>query len=370
MQPPTDPPCGSRIAGVERIAVLRPNAIGDFVFALPALFALRAAYPEAAISFLGRRWHREFLAGRPGPIDEAIEMPPVPGVGAAPDAACDAVRIDAFVDGMRERRFDLALQWYGGGGFANAFVARLGARCTAGLCAADAPPLDRSIVYEPWHNERLRLLEAAALVGAPAVDLAPRLAVTERDRALLRQHWRVPERPIAVLQPGASDLRRRWPPERFAAVGDALAEAGAVVAVNGGADEAALVRQVAQAMRAPAVDLCDLPLPALVALLERAHVLVSNDTGPLHLAHALGTPSVGIFWMLNLLSGQPLFAGEQRFAFSTRIDCPVCGVRNVRTRCEHDACYVDEVTVDEVRALALERFRSGRCASGRAPAPT
>lgn len=111
-------------------------------------------------------------------------------------------------------------------------------------------------------------------------------------------------------------------------------------------------------------------LPALVALLERAHVLVSNDTGPLHLAHAIGTPSVGIFWMLNLLSGQPLFAGEQRFAFSTRIDCPVCGVRNVRTRCGHDASYVDEVTVDEVRALALERFRNGRCASGRAPGPT
>lgn len=367
---PSADPSRARLEGVERIAVLRPNAIGDFVFALPALAALRAAYPHAHIVYLGRRWHREFLEGRPGPIDETIELPPIPGVGAPPGVTDDAACIDAFVDAMRARRFDLALQWYGGGGYANPFVQRLGARCTSGLRADDAAPLDRWLAYEQWRNERLRLLEAASIVGAPPVDLAAHLAVTARDREQLRRHWQPPDVPIAVLQPGATDPRRRWPAERFAAVGDALAATGAVVAVNGSADERALVEQVIRAMRAPATDLCDLPLVALVALLERADVLVSNDTGPLHLADAVGTPSVGIFWLPNLLAAQPLVAGEQRFAFSMQADCPVCGVRNVRTRCPHDASYVDDVAVDEVRELALERFTRARPASGRAPAPT
>ncbi len=90
----------------------------------------------------------------------------------------------------------------------------------------------------------------------------------------------------------------------------------------------------------------------------------------LHLADAVGTPSVGIFWLPNLLAAQPLVVGEQRFAFSMQTDCPVCGVHNLRTRCAHDTSYVDQVSVDEVRALALERFNCARPASGRAPAPT
>lgn len=369
MPPPADP-SRERLEGVERIAVLRPNAIGDFVFALPALVALRAAYPRAHIVYLGRRWHGEFLEDRPSPVDEILAMPPIPGVGVPADSPSDAARIEDFVDDMRARRFDLVLQWYGGGGHANAFVQRLGARCTAGMRAEGAAPLDRWLAYEQWRNERLRLLEAAALVGAMPIDLAARLSVTPQDREQLQRHWQPPDAPIAVLQPGATDPRRRWPAGRFAAIGDALADAGATVAVNGSADERALVAQVTGAMRAPVMNLCDLPLGALVALLERAHVLVSNDTGPLHLADAVGTPSVGIFWLPNLLAAQPLVVGEQRFAFSMQTDCPVCGVHNLRTRCAHDTSYVDQVSVDEVRALALERFNCARPASGRAPAPT
>ncbi|MCD6680200.1 MAG: glycosyltransferase family 9 protein [Burkholderiaceae bacterium] len=369
MPPPADP-SHKRVERVERIAVLRPSAIGDFVFALPALAALRAAYPQAHIVYLGRRWHREFLEDRPGPVDETLEVPPIPGVGAPLDLVGNATLIDAFVETLRERRFDLALQWYGGGGYANPFLQRLGARCTAGLRAEGAAPLDRWLAYEQWRNERLRLLEAALLVGAAPTELASRLTVTARDREQLRRHWQPPGAPIAVLQPGATDPRRRWPAERFAAIGDALADAGASVAVNGSADERALVAQVTDAMRAPATNLCDLPLGALVALLECARVLVSNDTGPLHLADALGTPSVGIYWLPNLLAAQPLVADAHRFAFSMQTDCPVCGLPNVRVRCAHETSYVDRVSVDEVRALALERFNCARPASGRAPAPT
>src|SRR5438045_7033921 len=65
---------------IHKIAVLRSNAIGDFTFALPALEALRAAYPAAEIVLLGQEWHARFLEGRPGPVDRAVVVPPYRGV--------------------------------------------------------------------------------------------------------------------------------------------------------------------------------------------------------------------------------------------------------------------------------------------------
>src|SRR5829696_3075150 len=73
-------PQGSLIPAVRRIAVLRANSIGDFVLALPALAALRAAYPAARITYLGEPWHPQLLDGRPGQWDEAEVVPPYPGV--------------------------------------------------------------------------------------------------------------------------------------------------------------------------------------------------------------------------------------------------------------------------------------------------
>lgn len=355
---------------VQRIAVLRPNAIGDYMFTLPALAALRAAYPSAHIVLLGKRWHVDFVGARPGPVDEVIAVPAARGIGAPPDAAQDDAGVDAFVAAMRERRFDLAMQLYGGGRHSNPFMRRLGARVTVGLRAADAEPLDHWIAYDTWRNERLRLLEVVGLAGAPPVDLAPRIAVTAEDRSALQAGVDLPDAPLAVLQPGASDSRRHWPAERFAAVGDALAGLGAQVAINGSADEQGLAAQVASAMRAPSLDLSGrLSVSALAALLARSHVVVSNDTGPLHLAQAVGTPTVGIFWMLNLLTAAPLVAGPHRQVFSTRTRCSVCGLENVHRRCEHQVCFVDDVGVDQVAPLAVAAFRDETARRAAAAAP-
>ncbi|MDT4997347.1 MAG: hypothetical protein QOD45_1415, partial [Pseudonocardiales bacterium] len=68
------------VRDVRRIAVLRANSIGDFVLALPALAALRSAYPSAQITYLGDTWHPVLLAGRPGPWDQVTVVPPYAGV--------------------------------------------------------------------------------------------------------------------------------------------------------------------------------------------------------------------------------------------------------------------------------------------------
>src|ERR671933_1105312 len=157
------------VDGVTKIAVLRANGIGDFTFALPALEALRAAYPQAEIVYLGKRWHHALLSGRPGPLDRIVVVPPSPGVNEEPDRATSSEDLARFFADMAREGFDLALQLHGGGGNSNPFVQRLQARLTAGSRAPDAPPLDRWIPYRYWQAGMARLLEVAGLVGAPPV---------------------------------------------------------------------------------------------------------------------------------------------------------------------------------------------------------
>ncbi len=349
MRPTRDP-----VNDVRKIVVLRPSAVGDFVFALPALHALKQAYPAAELVLAGKAWHRVFLQGRRGPVDRVVEVPPVQGVGAS---ETEVAKVERFVDAMRAERFDLALQMFGGGRHSNPFLLRFGAHLTAGACAPGVPLLDRWVPYREPSPRRLALLEIAGLVGAEfrlPPGAQPELALTDADRheaagivsALAGKR-------LIVLQPGSTDPRRCWPARSFAALGDRLARDDACIAVNGSPDEAALVHEVVTRMRAPAVPLSGrLSLGGLCGLLARAALLVSNDTGPLHLGLALGVPSVGIFWLTNLIDGMPLRPSTLYAALSVRIRCPVCDEDNLRTRCPHDVSFVADVGIDEVEALA------------------
>jgi ADP-heptose:LPS heptosyltransferase len=350
-----------RLADIERIAVLRPNALGDFIFALPALHALRAAYPHARITYIGRQWHADFLRGRPVPVDEVRVIPPCPGVGAPLETSADEQAIAGFLAAMRKARFDLAMQLFGGGRYSNPFVRQFGARHTAGLRAEDAPPLDRNIRFGPLQNRRLQLLEAVALVGADSWRMERELTVTAQDRRAAQTATGHLTQPLALLQPGASDSRRCWPAERFARLADLLAGAGLQVAINGTEAERPVVRAVLEQARTPILDLSGrLSLQALCGLLERTSLLVSNDTGPLHLGLAVGTPCVGIYWLTNLFESGPLRQDKHRAALSLRTQCPVCGQENLTARCEHDSSFVDGVSVEEVADLAFDLLREDR----------
>ncbi|OWW21400.1 glycosyltransferase family 9 protein [Noviherbaspirillum denitrificans] len=347
------------LPGVRRIAFLRPSAVGDFVFALPSLHALRVAYPDARITYIGRQWHADFLANRPGPVDEVEVLPPIPGIGLPPDARVDPLPVRHFIERMRDARYDIALQAYGGGLYSNPFLMEFAARLTAGMRAPEAAALDRWVSYGPLQNRRLQLLEVASLTGATTVRFGRELHVTAEDRREAAHVLdTIGKRPLVVLQPGASDPRRRWPAERYAALADILAREGAMVAINGSAEEAGIVAAVLERMRQPALNLAgQLSLSGLCGLLERASLVISNDTGPLHLALAIGTPAVGIYWLTNLLESAPLRQDHHRAAMSLRVHCQVCGAENLKTRCPHDESFVDGATVEEVSELALSLYR-------------
>ncbi len=349
---------GDVVPQVAKIAALRANGLGDLVFALPALAALRAAYPEAEIVLLGRAWHAEFVEGHVPSVDRTVVVPLAQGIWSPPGRPDDQEELDRFFATMREEGFDLALQLHGGGRHSNPFVRRLGARVTAGLATPDAERLDRWVPYVYYQSEVFRLLEVTATVGAPPVELEPRLTLLPRDG---READGVIDgvAPLAALHPGATAGRRRWPAEQFAAVGDALVEAGARVVVTGAGEEADLVGEVVDRMEAEAIGLPGaLSTGGLAALLSRCGVVVSNDTGPLHVAAAVGAATVGIFWCGNMINAGPISRTRHRPAISWRLDCPVCGTNCITGSCHHDASFVADVGVEEVTAPAVELLTS------------
>jgi ADP-heptose:LPS heptosyltransferase len=160
-----------------------------------------------------------------------------------------------------------------------------------------------------------------------------------------------------VLHPGATDERRRWPAACFSALAVELGRHGCRVAVTGDASERALVADVVAGAELDALDLAGkLSLRALVGLLAGAEVVVSNDTGPLHVADAVGARTVGIYWGGNLINGgTPLRARHTPLA-SWRQACPTCGADNTHRRCPHDPSFVADVAFSDVLAAAVEHL--------------
>jgi ADP-heptose:LPS heptosyltransferase len=346
----------NRPKNVTKIAVLRPNSIGDYIFTLPALEALRASFPGAEIVLLGRQWHADFLDGRPGPVDRVVVLPFRRYLFADPlSDPADAHVQAAFFRAMAAESFDIAFQLYGGGRFSNPFAKRLGARLTVGLKADDAEPLDLWVPYVYYHSEILRYLEVAGLIGAVPRSIEPRLALTEQDRREARAALPDDSRPVVVLHPGTTDTRRRWPAAHFAYVGDRLARAGATVVVTGDDGEKALGKEVAAAMREPVADLCGkISLRGLAGLLARSRLVVANDTGPLHLARALGTRTVGLYWIGNVINAGPITAARHRVHVAWRINCPICGADCIANNCAHTDSFIADIPPVEVAASALE----------------
>jgi hypothetical protein len=136
------------------------------------------------------------------------------------------------------------------------------------------------------------------------------------------------------------------------------------VVVTGSAGERSVVADVVDRMRHPAVPLVGtVSLGGLAAVYARCAVLVSNDTGPRHLAAAVGTATVGIYWCGNLLNYGPLTRSRQRVHVAWTVHCPVCGVDSTEPelpaphrgrRCDHDESFVASVDSGAVLSDALD----------------
>lgn len=275
------------------ILVFRALMLGDWLCATPTLRALRAAAPQARLVLCGLPWTRE-LAGRLAMVDEFL---PFPGHPALPERIPEPGAFEHFLATTRDRRFDLALQLHGSGSIVNPLVASLGARYTAGFAVPGTEVgLDLAVPWPAQGTETERCLALTDALGAPRAGLHIDFPLTAADRQDTRR-WLAAAGVTgryAILHPGSQLPSRRWAPERFAAVADALASRGIATVLTGTAGEAPLAAALRAACRHPPVDLVGrtASLWTLGALVESAALVVANDTGLSHIAAALRTPSV------------------------------------------------------------------------------
>ncbi len=344
------------LSNIKKIAVLRANRLGDFIFSLPALQALKKTYPEAELVLLGTPWHHEFLKNRPSPVDRVIVIPPIEGIYSLENnSTLNSQSLDDFFSQMRQENFDIAIQLHGGGRYSNPFINSLGAKTTLGSKTPDAEGLDIEVPYIYWQSEILRYLEVVSLIDAKTDQISPNVFVT--DQYIEESLSLVPKsnKPIVIIHPGASDERRQWPIDKFAFVGNELGKKGYDIFITGTKDEQHITSKVTKFMSEAATSLAgQLSLGGLIGLISRSSLVISNDSGPLHLAVAIGKPTVGIYWCGNFITGAPTTTAIHRSAISWRLECPDCGINFQAPRCKHNSSWVDEASSQEVLEHSLE----------------
>jgi ADP-heptose:LPS heptosyltransferase len=281
-------------AAQRRVLAVRLDNLGDVVMVTPALRALRAALPEGARLDLLASPAGAALAPLLGPVDEvhAVSALWQDADGRLP---LDPARELALVDRLRGYDAVVVFTSFAQSPWPVAYAAYLaGVPVRVGVSKEfGGGVLSHRLVAPPdeqHQSDRALALLAAVGVAPQGRHLSLQVPDDARDRAeKVRREAGLPD-PYAVLAPGASCPSRRWPPERFAEVARQL---GLPVAVVGTAREAALV----DAVTGPGVvGLAGrLDVPALAALLEGAQVALTNNSGGMHLADAVGTPVVALF---------------------------------------------------------------------------
>ncbi|HJV24687.1 MAG TPA: glycosyltransferase family 9 protein [Aromatoleum sp.] len=290
------------------IVIFRALQLGDMLCAVPALRALRGACPQARITLVGLPWAQAFASRYPRYMDDFVSFPGFPGL---PERVPDIAAFPSFLAEMQSRRFDLAIQMHGDGRLSNAIVALFDAEFQAGFGAASATASASLLPFPQEGHEIRRLLALAEFLGAPPLGDELEFPLTAEDERELVGSGLVEgltSSGYICLHPGARAPEKCWPPERFAAVGDALHElTGLPLVLTGSCAETGLTAAVRRALHSPSIDAAS-PISAggLAALLSRARLLVTNDTGVAHIAAGLRLPSVIVFRASELARWAPL----------------------------------------------------------------
>lgn len=297
--------------------MVRLGAMGDILHALPAVTALRRAHPAWHIDWVvDPRWQTLLKAGVEGTKEQGTEktsssetrngaMPVVGRLHFAPSrewkraplSAQTRAQIAALRRELREAHYDAVLDLQGA--IRSAVIARMSG-CPRRI--GEAKPREwpaHWLFTERIPTSRAHVIEqdvelASAVAGDP-LELAEPLLPIHPDSESWCDTWLVEHgsagRPLAFLAPGAGWGAKRWPPERYATVAAGLIQRGLAVVVNAPPAEQALAAPVVAAGAIPFTA----TLPQLISLTRRIAICIAGDTGPLHLACALGRPVVGIY---------------------------------------------------------------------------
>ena len=319
-----------------KILLIRLSSLGDIVLTTPAIRAVRAHFPDAYIAMLVAKQSAEILRENPH-LDEIITFDRL----AKNKDTGEMLRI---IRHLRERKFTLTidlqrkfrtemLMYFSGA------AERVG---KGRFCTVRVHEQGNKHATAHYFD----MLHAA---GIPAEDQRLELFLSESERLDAAQRFDtagVADGGLKVgLFPGAGWKLREWMPERFAAIGDRLVEHfNANVLIFGGQSEAELVQTVANLMNARAIPFAgDLQIRQLAACIEKCDLFLTNDTGPMHIAAAVGTPTVSLFGPGNHIRFQPLGTLHQTIRHA--VPCSPC--KQFTDKCKDNIC-MKGIGVDEV----------------------
>lgn len=301
------------------ILLIKPSSLGDIVHAMPTCAAIRKAYPKARLTWLVKRqWAG--LVERIDGVDRVWSVEPTLQGWLSQVAPLRAERFDLVVD-LQGLFRSAAIGWLSGSplclGFANG---REGSpwfyseRVT--VPQADMHAVDRYLL----------VAKALGAVGSGTPEFRFRIPQTDEDEVdrLLSRSGVTPGMSWVAMNVSARWRTKRWPAASFAEVADRLQQDGCgTVVMIGGPDERADVAAVKGEMKTPAIDLAGATTVGLLpALLSKASMLITNDSGPMHIAAAVGTPVVALFGPTSEVLTGPYGVGHRVLA--SGISCRPC----------------------------------------------
>jgi heptosyltransferase-2 len=337
---------------VKRIVVRGTNWVGDAVMTIPALRELRQLFPHAHITLATRPWAQELFAEAEF-LDDVLVYDRR-GLGS----------VVAQVRKWRASNFDLAVL------FQNAFEAALIpalARVPFRIGYATERRsflLTHALPLPEWRSSKHEVFYYLHIVAALErivsgkersvddyqPDIGMRLSNQRRSAGaeLLASHGVNRDHPIVALCPGSINSRaKRWPAERFAVLADSLIKAGVQVVLIGSAGELKVSKEVvAQMHYQPIVLTGSTTLSEAVEILDTADLLITNDTGPAHIAAALGRPTLVIFGPTNPVTTQPFSSNAEVVRHPP--DCAPCMLRD----CPIDHRCMTAITPEELFSRA------------------
>lgn len=325
------------------ILVIRYSAMGDVVLATSVLEPLRARFPGARIEWVTDALYAPLLEGLPELA--AVHRLAREGPNAAlPLAARLRGRFDVVIDLQNKVRSAVVAR--AAAPLRTAFKRRTALRALLSVFGSD-PPLVRA------HQTQL-YGEALASLGVSGPGPL-KISLSPQARALAADALQGVEAPAVALAPGARWATKRWPAERFAAVADALHAEGVRIVLCGGPGDRDAFAAFRAATRAKvAADLSFLPLDALAAAIARVQLLIACDSGPVHLATAVGTPVLALFGPTSVARWGPPPPGR---ALSLGLSCSPCSNHGGDYCPEgHHRCLAD-LAPQAVLAVAREMLR-------------
>jgi heptosyltransferase-1 len=343
---------------LNRFLIIRLGALGDIVHAIPVAAALRRGFPLARIDWLVSGKHREALDLVPV-IDRRL------AINDRGDAAGGLSLISAIRE-LRRTRYDVAIDLQGlvksallarlsGAPRVIGFSARYARESLARVFYHEAYDPGRGGLYDPRETRHVVDINLGLLERLGVRAGRPEFPIDAVDSAVARRVADRTDGRYALLNPGAAWPNKRWPPQRLGAVAAALrTRHGLASVVLWGPGEEALAREAADASGGAAFVADRTTIADLVALARGAAVMVSGDTGPTHLATAVGTPLVGIYGPTRPARNGPMAADDVSVSRDE-----ICQCHHLR-RCKLERMCLLDIAVDEVVGAVERRLSAGR----------